>query len=439
MHRWIVAAGISLALGATLAACSGSESGTTLGNGGPCPGKTPPVAQSDADMSVEELTDLVAEAIACPGYAFHMRSEDENALGFLIETGTWIDVENNLARSESVWRASSGDALREAAEAGVAEDAEARWMVIYRADARYDAREFIGYPENEDLAYKRSPSDCHGAGLEALGPLIPCEGPLDDWERTVERGVQFLGKPSIAVLTAGVSGDADGDYEITMWLYLDAKTLLPLGRLVETERGAPIDTDATYKHDFVPLDSLPDDFFDPASIGYVETDLEEPLDDAEIDIYWIGREFEGRDEYPALAIRHATARPRSQTGGGSVAQIAYRSADDEFGRIWVRIDLFTPEAFEFRDGETVLNECEETIAVDILGGQATIRRHHNGRGQNPDGSCNPPDRYSAVVRFEDVVVDIDAPSTGNGRETFPSPYNTEAAMELLIMSLVLRE
>ncbi len=35
MKRWIVAAGIPLMFGIALAACSGSESGTTLGNGAP--------------------------------------------------------------------------------------------------------------------------------------------------------------------------------------------------------------------------------------------------------------------------------------------------------------------------------------------------------------------------------------------------------------------
>ena len=438
MNKWKVAAGIPLVFGVALAACSGSGSGTAFENGGPCPNKTPPGTQDDADMSAEELTDLVAEAITCDGYALHVGSSgdfDAGPYSFHMDFESWTAVAPNMARRETTITPPD----EEVAEADAGGEGPAdRSTTIVRSGGSYSSQ------EPDEPASKGQVANCHNEGQEALIFVVPCNnGPLQEIDVSIEMNATYDGKDAIAHVATGESRGHDQTYNLTTRTYYDAESLLPLGQTSEGTLDIgevhPVDFELRYVTAFVPLDSLPADFFDPASIGYVETDLEEPLDDAEIDIYWIGREFEGRDEYPALAIRHATARPRSQTGGGSVAQIAYRSADDEFGRIWVRIDLFTPEAFEFRDGETVLNECEETIAVDILGGQATIRRHHNGRGQNPDGSCNPPDRYSAVVRFEDVVVDIDAPSTGNGKETFPSPYNTEAAMELLIQGLELRE
>ena len=264
---------------AALAACGG-------GNGGPaeqaglCPSKMSAAAEGGEEMTVAELTDLVAEAIRCPAHAFHMRSAGEyeaETYGFRFETDTWVDIENNVARTQSVWRPASGDALREAEEAGL-DDPESRDTVIIHADARYTSTELIGYPdeENQNPVARRGPPDCHGAGREALGSLILCEGPLSDWETTVELHVSFRGRAAIALLTVGESSDADGTSEITSWLYFDAVTLLPLGRVDESTSisgSAFFDADTTYENKFVALDSLPPNFFDPASIGYVEEEL----------------------------------------------------------------------------------------------------------------------------------------------------------------------
>ena len=76
--------------------------------------------------------------------------------------------------------------------------------------------------------------------------------------------------------------------------------------------------------------------------------------------------------------------------------------------------------------------------MELAGATALVTRKYHDLRQS-DSECPPPDRFSAEVHFQDVVVEIDAPATGNGRETFFSPYDTEAAMELLVRSLELRE
>ena len=245
-------------------------------------------------------------------------------------------------------------------------------------------------------------------------------------------------------MAEGTSSGSDETYYLTRQTFFDAETFLPLGGVVEgtLDEGVihPVQSDIPYEHEFVPLDSLPEDFFDPASIGYVEPepeDVEEPLDDAEIEVYWLGREFAGSEEFPALTLNSVRARPRSRTGEGMyIADLEYRPADDEFGFNWVSIGLYTPEAFEFREEHTPDSPCKEIIDLDIIGFVATIERHHT---RDRSGACVSPESFSGVVRFDNVVVDIDAVTTNSGRESFGSPYDSEEAMELLVRSLELRE
>lgn len=445
MKRWIVAAAFLVTANAALVACGGTSGGPSFGEGGPCPEKTPPSVQSNADMSVEELTNLVAEAITCPGYAFHMRSAGDFESGpysRYTETETWIDLESGLGRVDLLFQFTSDEALAQAATAQAeGEDAvlESRFSRIVRSDATYSSAQ-----GDHTAGRERSPS-CHASGRETLSLVLDCfDGPLQEFEISVDRNNSYSGQDAIAYVAEGTSSGSDETYYLTRQSFFDAKTFLPLGGIVEgtLDEGVihQVQSDIPVEHEFVPLDSLPDDFFDPASIGYVEPEpeaVEEPLNDAEIEVYWLGREFAGSDEYPALALDSVFARLRSRTGeGGSVVELRYRPADDEFGYNWVSIGLYTPEAFEFRDDHTVGNPCQEIVELDLAGSYATIRRH---REQSPDGTCNPADGFSGVVFFDDVVIDITAVTTNSGRQVFRSPYKTEEAIELLIRSLELRE
>lgn len=441
---------VLVAVGIVLAACSRGNGGGPRVLGGPCPSKTPAMAEIEGDLTTDELVDLVAEAMTCSGYVIHLQSTGDyetGDLGFSVEIDTWIDLENNVARTESVWRAASasGEALREAEKAGLAEDAERRDMVIIHADARYTGTELIGYPddENEIPPARRGPLGCLGPGREALGSLILCEGPFSDWETTVELDVSFRDRAAIALLTTGESSDAEGTSKVTFWLYFDAETLLPVGSVSESassNAGTSFDVITSYETGFVPLDSLPADLFDPESIGYVEKDPEEPLDSAEIAVYWLGSTFEGSDEYPALALAFASVRPRAQTPEfGFIAQLTYRPADDEFGYPVVRLGLFTPEAWEDLNEEIGRQACSETVDLDLPGIQATLRRHYHDATYDPGAPCPPPDKFTAAVQFDGVVVRIEAPLMGTGTGIVHSPYDSEAAMELLARSLVPRD
>ena len=448
MNSWIVAAALLVAASVALVACRSSTGGSSFGDGGPCPNKTPPSVQSDADMTVEELTDLVAEALTCPGYAFHMRSAGDMESGpysQYTETETWIDLESGVGRVELLFQFTSDEALAQAATAQAEGDdvvLESRFTRIVRSDATYSSA------QGDHTARKERSPSCHASGQESLSLVLEClDGPLQEFEISVDRNNSYSGQDAVAYVAEGTSSGSDETYYLTRQTFFDAETFLPLGGVVEgtLDEGVihPVQSDIPYEHEFVPLESLPEDFFDPASIGYVEPepeDVEGPLDDAEIEVYWLGRDFEGSGDYPALTLDFVFARPRSQTREGwTVAELTYRPADDEFGYPLVRIGLLTPVAWEYRDERTVHWPCEETTEVDVGGHQVTMKIHHWGRAQDQDGACLPPDRYSAVVHFDDVVVDIDAPAINSGRETFYSPYGSEEGIELLIRSLELRE
>lgn len=73
----------------------------------------------------------------------------------------------------------------------------------------------------------------------------------------------------------------DETFDVTRRLYLDVETFLPIALqfdgTVDYGEESTLHGRWTYENDFLPLDSLPDDFFDPASIGYVEPDAKAPL------------------------------------------------------------------------------------------------------------------------------------------------------------------
>ena len=158
-----------------------------------------------------------------------------------------------------------------------------------------------------------------------------------------------------------------------------------------------------------------------------------------VPVYWLGREFEGSGEYPALALEHADAQLRGPTAILAIGNMRYRAEDDEFGYTLVSLALFTLEGWNNREGITLRQPCEETIELNIAGVQATLQRHYWEAAFEPP-SCLPHDRFSATVYFDDVVVRINAPSIVLVDGTVVhSPYASEKAMELLIRSLRLRE
>ena len=428
-----------VATGLILTACGGGTGDLS----GPCPSKTPATVEIEGDLTTDELVDLVEEALTCPGYAFHVHTAAvyEGETSFYTEkTDTWIYVENNVGRYERVGIG------RRTGEDDLVEDEESRFTVIIYEVSRFIDQGRLGLPneENLNLVGVGPPPSCLGLGREALSGVISCQGRLWEFETMIETDLSFRGRPAIALLATGESNDAGWNPLAAIRWYFDPETLLPLGDVTEstdTNGEADSETSTTYETRFVPLDSLPSDFFDPASIGDLGGFPLAPLDSAEIPVYWLGSMFESGDEYPTLALESAVAFvDRGRTPEfAPVAQIDYRRARGRGNTTWVRLEFYPPALWESREEETQQNPCEETVELDLPGIQATLRRHYQDDTYDPEAPCPPHDKFTAAVHFDGIVVRVEAPEIGGGTGIVRSPYDSEAAIELLVRSLVLRK
>jgi hypothetical protein len=108
-----------------------------------------------------------------------------------------------------------------------------------------------------------------------VSTAIPCPR-FDQTGATSVETVQYKGVAAVALTTDVVWSGSDEIIHATRRLYLDAQSFLPIALqydgTVDYGEVSTLRGQWTYENGFLPLDSLPDDFFDPASVGYVEPD-----------------------------------------------------------------------------------------------------------------------------------------------------------------------
>ena len=181
--------------------------------------------------------------------------------------------------------------------------------------------------------------------------------------------------------------------------------------------------------------------------------------------YWLGREFEGGDGLPALALKEVTVGYGPEVVPppfSPAARIFYRAADDEFGWGMVVIEIYKPENWEAFLAQSIASNwwqgfCVQREEVDLPDADAVI---YAGLGRSDDvevieirppldegdatprannENCPPPGRYIAHVDFGDTFVAISAPDIYSGSTYTESPYNSRVAIELLVRSLTPRQ
>jgi hypothetical protein len=144
---------------------------------------------------------------------------------------------------------------------------------------------------------------CYGAS-HAISAVLDCQVPLETF---VEYGL-FDGRAAVVLVAQGEGGGSDSNIVYTSRMYLDASTLLPIAHEMDGEidygEVADFIYRATYTHEFVASDSLADDFFDPAAIGYTPWAVMAPIDDAtgDVTVYWLGLEFAPGGDLPELIL-----------------------------------------------------------------------------------------------------------------------------------------
>lgn len=265
-----------------------------------------------------------------------------------------------------------------------------------------------------------SPSQaCYGAS-EAVSAVLGCPGFLEDSTTTVEWGA-LDGETAIVLVTIGTSRGSDETFTFTTKLYLDPETYLPVHGTIEgTHTYGPVRTETTYQHEFIPRDSLPADFFDPASLAGEALDTATP----ETTGYWLGKRFDPDGDLPPLVISSVES---SHRGDPSFDVSLSYALDGESGTEWAvaMLEWSRPvwdETVSAAVGEHWDSKpCHQQIEVELENGQATIYMGYGDTILPRDGFyAAPPEssttpctrepftRFEAVVVFEDTAVLIHA-------------------------------
>ncbi len=385
-----------------------------------------------ADLSVEEVYAQFAGAITRPGHVYHAEveiSQDAGPFSYDATGEFWVDAERDLARQESQVTFGEGDTRRS--------------QVIIAGGARYTSAQ-EGQP-----ASKHEASTCHGASA-AVSSVIGCPGPLEESTKTVETG-RYEAREVIVIVTAGTSRGEDETHIFTSRLYLDSETLLPIAQQSEgtLDIGETYPTSGLwrYRNDFLPADSLPQDFFDPASTGYVERDPEEPLrtGDPGITVYWLGRDYPGSEDLPPLALSLAYLPPEQPEPYRLI--LDYRLADEEFGPPALELQEWDAEEWDAflaqsRGGNWWNGRCVDGKETTLPNGRATIFKSFQdltGAALDGDVVCpdRPYDRFRAHVYLGSTVIQVDPLGVVRGEDK--NPYDSLEGIEAVIRALQPRE
>jgi hypothetical protein len=439
-----IATGVLVLLFAAVAGC---------GEGGE-PEPTP----DPANLTVEEVYARFAEAINRPGSIYEVTIEMDQGGGNFTVQGTrkvWVDVGRDLVRGESEveTRAEGQEAVRDKSNYIIANG-----VGYTHAEQREDGGE---------TGTKAEARPCPGVSV-AASAVLGCAAWREESTTEVEGG-QYEGHPAIIIVTSGISHGEAGTSTYTERLFLDAGTFLPLaledqGTFDDSNKVTPFQMRWKFKSRFVSAQSLPDDFFDPASIGYVEHDVEEPLQShLDITVYWLGRRFVPGGSLAALALKEVRVADPGP-GPGYTLTIDYRLADDEFASAAVTIqewdvDMWnaahtgfvqpSPDEPPVWVGNWWERPCWEQKEVELAAGHAMIILgfENDTEEKQPtvaagERACpsSPHDHFLAIAYLGSTVFQIAAPATVSyqqGRRE--SPYDTLEGMEAVVKGLQPRE
>ena len=399
-------------LAGLIAACGGAEEQPVR----PTPGDPP--------STVEVVYERMLAGMNRPRKLFHTLVEasvDQGANSYRFVTEAWIAPDRNTARLSL--KVLSGPIAAGAATEGSA---------IIVGDALYTTT------SSEETTKTRA-STCRKSDSPLLSRVLGCRGALEQSNTTLQTDVRYQDHGVIALVTVGTSRSEDESSTFTDTLYVDPATYFPIAM----EQSATLDTGekssvkgtTLFTNEFVDSDSEPADFFDPAAIGYVPKDPEEPLRVADpgVGVYWLGRDFAPGTGLPALTLNRASLHP-GDLPPGYRALLSYRLAADEFGSSQIDLQEWTApdwQAFirQSGGGNWWDDPCIRREEVTFAGGRAVVFKGYQPgpptAASGPDGCpMQAPDRFLAQAYLGDTVVLIlVSGATVNG--TFsPSSYDS---------------
>ncbi|NJD65745.1 MAG: hypothetical protein FIB00_10965 [Chloroflexi bacterium] len=445
-----------------------------------------PAAHGARPETVEEFFAELEQAIQKDGKVFHatveLRAVDNGVEGLWATTEGW--VQDGAERARAHWQKGPGNT----------NDIAERTVHIYDPDGVYSAN----LDGDDDPGFRRR-TEAENCLADAPTPIVaqvacgflPFGGP--DWQLSVEQS-KFEGRATVALVGTYAVSSPVGSEEFPVGgptphpvmtaatravytLHLDAASHLPVAS------GAGVDSDpdrkvfgseARFQTEFLDDSSLPNDWFDPRSIGYVPPAEQERrvLEDPKLGtpVYWLGRSFDPQNGLPPLGSLYVNGyQPGRQRGGDEPnIQIGLRSS----GRGgMVRLDHYPPgdwEAFKQRLGgnfpwtwcsemrEFTVGAAKVTILAgyesfpyDLDPGAVTVVPVTPGHDPPPvQGTltvpplktepcpATPPDRFMAEVRFPDATVVINGPLGYGGQDGRPwGAYDTAEALEVVARAL----
>ena len=417
-------------------------------------GPTP--ALDEANLTVEEVYRGFAEAIDRPGFVYHMQIDLEQ------DGAPWA-MEGN----EEVWVDVGGNRARDKIDLLLHFDEETRYQVeaVLVNGGRY-SRNISPADAREPLSKVRAESCDAGNAATCLAVNLLIAEPDSSADFTSEVRLGSYGKrPAIVITGAGTASNEIGTSTTTARLYLNRDTYLPMAQegqgTFDYGREGQGDWRYTYETEFVPTGSLPEDFFQPASIGYVEPNPEAPLANADlgITVYWLGTSSEGGEGLPPLALRSARVDD-PERGPGYSLTMDYRLSEDEFGSGVVTLEEW--DLSEWNASHTGLIQadpigppvkvgnwwerpCWENRDVELPAGRAVIvlgfesdtmeKQPTAASGQHVCAS-SPHDRFFAIAYLGSTVIHVDAPATiGYHGESTENPYDSLEGMEAIVRAL----
>lgn len=343
--------------------------------------------------------------------------ETQGPLAFSTRTRVSIDVPNTRARGEIEAAFTPQNVKR------------TTWIITGR---RY--HQTLEY----DPTFMREATTCRGTGDPLVAILLACRGTNERGVTTTLRNADYHGQPALALLTLGGVESPGVRATFTDTLFLDPSTYLPIAQegsgRIETlsEDGAVLDSQATgrlvlYEHKFRPVSDYAVYHFDPASIGFVESDIvalvTKPRPD--ITLQWFGADA-AIAEQPPIALRDAfVAENGDRPSQRYRALLTYRPIENEFGPTLLEVQQWRPDEWQVAHDEGYRawppDVCVVKEDVTVQGMPVVLYHGYSAQRRNtPAGVCPaaPPDRFVALVTTPYAILRIVAPTDGifNTRE-----------------------
>lgn len=354
-----------LALLLLLAGCGAPIATDEGGTAGSSRVGTPTAATSE--LSMEDVYARVAETAARPGQVLHSTARSETEAGLFSNTSLreqWVDVSGNAVREEGVYTFTSSQAKREGAR-------PSRRTTITTSESRVTRHDDGSFTDGDPDSFA-----CYGASA-SVSALLRCAHPTEESETRAERG-EYAGRPAVVLVTTGSTSGSDEREEFTERLYLDARTLLPVAAeregTLDYGRAVRLRGRTRFEHEWVTAASLPNGYFDAASLGYERPDPVEDLDRAADDLqaYWLGERLEKRGELPALAISNVVD---ADAGGGEGYELVleYNLAADRYSRMGVTMEQWNMGVWENAPVRGPWDSpCAKKREIELPAGRATI-------------------------------------------------------------------